>query len=223
MLNDSVWNRSGSDTMSKNLFAFMVAAWTALGIAVSAVGAYFTQTWELNLWFLLGVLVVGIAGVIIALMSENPLLSLLGYMMVAVPFGLMLGPVVAMYTVASVVRVFFVTTGVVAVLGVVGAVIPDNLEGWGSWLLGALTMLLIGYFVVPIASMFGLPIDRALTWMDWIGVLVFSGYVIYDWNRAMRVPFTMDNAIDCALAVYLDFVNLFIRLLQLTGTKKSDD
>lgn len=222
-MNDSVWKRTGHGTMSKNLFAFMVAAWTALGIAVSAVGAYFTQTWELNLWFLLGVLVVGIAGVIIALMSENPLLSLLGYMMVAVPFGLMLGPIVAMYTVASVVRVFFVTTGMVVVLGVVGAVIPDNLEGWGSWLLGLLTMLLIGYLIVPIAGMFGLPIDHALTWLDWIGVLVFGGYVIYDWNRAMRVPYTMDNAIDCALAVYLDFVNIFIRLLRLTGTKKIND
>lgn len=223
MFGDSVWNRRGYNVVSKNLFAFMVALWTAIGIAVSAVAAYFTQEMALSLWFLLGVLALGIVGVIIALASKNPVISLVGYMMVAVPFGMMLGPVVAMYTIASVVRVFFVTTGIVVVLGIVGAVIPDSLEGWGSWLLGALTMLLIGYFVVPIASMFGLPIDRALTWMDWIGVLVFSGYVIYDWNRAMRVSYTMDNAIDCALAVYLDFINLFIRLLQLTGTKKSDD
>ncbi len=222
-MNDSVWERTGYGTMSKNLFALMVAIWTAAGIAVSAVASYYTQKMELSWVFLIGVLVVGIIGVIIALASNNPLISLLGYMMVAVPFGMMLGPVVAMYTVASVVRVFFVTTGIVVVLGIVGAIIPDSLEGWGSWLLGALTMLLIGYFIVPIAGMFGLPIDRALTWMDWIGVVVFSGYVIYDWNRAMRVPFTMDNAIDCALAVYLDFINLFIRLLSLTGTKKSDD
>jgi FtsH-binding integral membrane protein len=39
----------------------------------------------------------------------------------------------------------------------------------------------------------------------------------------MRVPFTADNAIDCALAVYLDFINIFIRLLELSGTKKSND
>ena len=222
-MNDSVWERYGSNAMSKNLFAFMVAGWTAAGIAASAVAAYFTQSLELNWPLLLCVVAVGIVGVIIALWSENPLVSLLGYAMVAIPFGMMLGPVVAMYTAASVVRVFFVTTGVVVALGIVGAVIPDNLEGWGSWLFGGLCLLLIGYFIVPLAGMFGLPIDHALTWMDWIGVLVFSGYVIYDWNRAMRVPFTMDNAIDCALAVYLDFINLFIRLLSLTGTKKSDD
>lgn len=221
MFGDSVWNRSGSDLMSKNLFAFMVAMWTAFGIAVSAGGAYFARDVDLGWPFLIGVLAAGIIGVIIALTSDNPLISLAGYLMVAIPFGVMLGPVVAMYTAASVVRVFFVTTGVVVVLGIVGAVIPDSLESWGSWLLGALTLLLIGYFIVPIAGMFGLPIDHALNWMDWIGILVFSAYVIYDLNRAMRVPYTMDNAIDCALAVYLDFVNIFIRLLALTG--KIDD
>ena len=223
MLKSDIWERRGDGTMSKNLFAFMVAVWTAVGIAASAVSAYISQSWELNLWFILGILVVAIVGVLIATASENPLVSLLGYILVAVPFGLMLGPIVALYTEASIIRVFFVTAGLVGVLGIIGAVIPDSLEGWGSWLLGGLTMLIIGYFIVPIAGLFGLPIDRALTWLDWIGVVLFSGYVIYDWNRAMRVSYTMDNAVDCALAVYLDFINIFIRLLSLMGTKKSDD
>ena len=222
-MNNSVWERSGSDLMSKNQFALMVSFWTAVGIVASAVAAYFAMSMTLNLVFLLVVLALGIAGVFIALSSNNPIASLFGYMLVAIPFGLMLGPVVALYTTVSVVKVLFVTTGIVVVLGIVGAVIPDSLEGWGSWLLGGLTILIVGGLAVPIAGFFGLPIGGALTLLDWFGVVIFSGYVIYDWNRAMRVPFTNDNAIDCALAVYLDFINLFIRLLQLTGTKKSDD
>ncbi|MBI3577125.1 US12 family protein [Candidatus Gottesmanbacteria bacterium] len=209
--------------MSKNLFAFATSAWTALGIAATMAGAAVSEKWELNLVFLLGVLVAGIAGVIIALKSDVPIVSLFGYMLVAIPFGLMLGPVVALYTMASVVRVFFVTTGMVVALGIVGAVIPDSLEGLGSWLFGGLVALLIGLLIVPIAGMFGVPIKEAMTILDWVGVVLFSGYVVYDWNRAMRVPFTLDNSIDCALAVYLDWINLFIRLLELTGTKKSDD
>lgn len=222
MLKSGVWERRGVGTMSKNLFAFMVAAWTGMGIAASAVAANYTQDWNLTIWFLLGVLAVSIVGVVIALWSENPVLSLVGYALVAVPFGLMLGPVVALYTEASVVKVLLVTTGIVTLLGIVGAVIPDSLEGWGSWLFGGLVLLILGTFAVPIGGAFGLPISGALTLLDWAGVLLFSAYVIYDWNRAMRVPYTMDNAIDCALAVYLDFVNLFIRLLSLMGTKKSD-
>lgn len=223
MLNDSVWSRVGADTMSKNLFALMVCFWTAIGIGTSMAGAYYTQNWELPWQFLLGVLIVAILGVIVATVSDNPLISLLGYLAVAIPFGMMLGPVVSLYTTASVVRVLFVTTGMVVVLGLVGVFIPDNLEGWGSWLLGALTTLLVGYFIVPIAGVFGLPIDRALNLWDWVGILIFGAYVVYDWNRAMRVAYSADNAIDCALAVYLDFVNIFIRLLRLTGSTKSSD
>jgi FtsH-binding integral membrane protein len=222
MIDNPVWDRYGHGTMSKNLFAFMVSFWTATGIAVSAVGAYFAQGMQFTWWFYIGVLVLAIAGIFISFTSDNPVISFIGFMLVAVPFGLMVGHVVAMYTTASIVRVFFVTTSVVVVLGIVGAVIPDSLDGWGSWLLGGLVALLVSSFLLPVAAFFGLPIDKALTWMDVIGVVLFSGYVIYDWNRAMRVPYTMDNAIDCAVAVYLDFVNLFLRLLRLTGKRKSD-
>jgi FtsH-binding integral membrane protein len=219
-MDNPVWERSGYGTMSKNLFVLMVSFWTAVGLAGSAIAAYFSQSWGISWLLVIGVLVVSIIGTIIALTSDNPLVSLFGYELVAISLGLLLGPFVALYTTASVVRIFFITTAVVVVLGVVGAVIPDNLEGWGSWLLGGLIILLVGYFIVPIASIFGLPIGHALTILDWAGVLIFSAYVIYDWNRAMRVPYTADNAIDCALAVYLDFVNLFIRLLELTGKKR---
>lgn len=221
-MSSSVWDRSGYGTMSKNLFALSVSGFTAAGIAASAVAAYYTQKWELGLVFILGVLAVTIAGVVIALKSDNPVISLLGYAMVAIPFGAMLGPVVATYTTASVVRVLFVTTGMTVVLGIVGAMIPESLESWGTWLLGGLTVLIIGSFAIPIAGLFGLPIEGALTWLDWAGVAIFSGYVVFDWNRAMRVPRTLDNSIDCALAIYLDFVNLFIRLLELTGEKNDD-
>lgn len=219
-MGNSVWEREGLGSMSKGLFALMVSFWTAVGITASAVAAYYSQSLELSWPLLIGVTVSALIGVAVALSSENPLVSLFGYALVAIPFGLMLGPVVALYTEASVVRVLFITTVVVSALGLVGAVIPDSLEGWGSVLFGGLVALLAGYFIVPLAGLLGLPIGGALTLLDWAGVLVFSGYVIYDWNRAMRVPFTMDNAIDCALAVYLDFINLFIRLLSLTGTRK---
>ena len=220
MIDTGVWKRTGVSLMSKNLFALAVSFWTAAGITVSAACSLFFLEYKIDLLFILGVLAFGIVGVVVAAKSNNPVMSFVGYMLVAVPFGAMLGPLVNLYTEASVVRVFFVTTCIVVVLGTVGAIIPDNLEGLGSWLFGGLVLLLVGYFIVPIAGLFGLPIYQALTLMDWIGVVLFSGYVVYDWNRAMRVPRTLDNSIDCALSIYLDFLNIFVRLLSLTGQKK---
>lgn len=225
---DSVWNRRhDGHVMSKGLFAFMVSLWTAVGIAVSAIAANYSTTWQFSsgwtmLGFVLGVLVISIAGIFISLMSDNPVISFVGYMMVTIPFGLLLGPIVALYTAASIVKVFTVTTGIVVVFGLVGALTPDNLEGWGSYLFGGLLILLLGSFLVPIAGFFGLPIQGAMTLLDWVGVILFTGYVIYDWNRAMRVDRTIDNSIDCAVALYLDFANLFIRLLSIMGDTSDD-
>jgi len=219
--------RATSHPMSKNLYAFAVSGLTFLGIVASFGAAQITHSitfqsgWDLAV-FLIPIFLVAIGGVVIAVKSNNPAVSLLGYAMVAIPFGLMLGPVVAQYTTASVVKVFFITTIIVAVLGVVGAVIPDNLQGFGSWLMVALLVLLLGYFVVPIAAFIGFNVGGALTILDWIGVIIFSGMVVFDWNRAMRLPRTLDNAVDSALAVYLDWFNIFIRLLSLLGERDSN-
>jgi FtsH-binding integral membrane protein len=73
-----------------------------------------------------------------------------------------------------------------------------------------------------ILGAFGVNIGGAMTVLDWIGVVLFSAYVIFDMNRAMRLPRTLDNSIDAAVAVYLDFANLFVRLLSLLGQRRDD-
>lgn len=220
-LNAGVWERTGGEhALSKNLFAFLVCFWTTAGIAGWFVTAYNCQGLPPSLWLLLGAFVVSVVGIIVALASSNPLVSLLGYSLVILPMGVITGPVFAQFEHASIMRILFLTGGVTAVLGLVGAVIPDSLEGWGSWLLGALTLLILGQVGVIIAAAMGLEIGRAMTILDWVGVVLFSGYIIYDFNRAMHVERTHDNAIDCALAVFLDFINLFLRLLSLFGQKK---
>ncbi len=218
----AVWDRTstGREGMSKRAFAMLLTFWTAFGIAASAVGAVVSYGWQPSWLLIIGTLVASIAGVIIALKSDNPVFSFLGYMMITIPFGLLLGPVVALYTTASVIKILFVTTGMVVGLGIVGAVWPRSLESWGAWLFGALLILLLGSVVTMIAGAFGVPVQGAMRLWDWVGVGLFSAYVIYDLNRAMRVERTHDNAIDCAVAVYLDFANLFIRLLSLFGARK---
>jgi len=214
---DAVWSRDGTNTMSKGTFAFAVSAWTFAGILATMVASNVSQSWELNWPIFIALFVVTFLGVAISVMSDNPLVSFIGYAMLSVAFGLMLGPIIATYTTASVVKVFLVTSGVVAGLGLVGALIPRSLESWASWLLGALVLLLVGYFIVPIAGAFGLDVGGALTVIDWIAIVIFCACVVFDWNRAMRVPRTADNAIDCGVAIYLDWLNIFIRLLAIMG------
>lgn len=220
---DAVWERTGYGTLSKQLYSFLVCGWTAIGVATSAWASSISHDWELNWVILLGVLAVAIAGVFVSTMNDNPVLSFLGYIMITIPFGLMLGPVVALYTEASVFKVFFLTTIVVVSLGFVGATIPDSLDSWAGPLLGGLLLLLGGLFIVPLAGFFGFPVRAAMTVLDWVGLLLFGALVIFDLNRAMRIPYTMDNAIDSAVGIYLDIANIFIRLLSLFGVKVKSD
>ena len=50
---------------------------------------------------------------------------------------------------------------------------------------------------------------------DWLFVILFSGYIGYDVARSQAFPKTLDNAVDSALDIYLDIINLFIRLLSI--------
>ncbi len=230
MFDNAVWDRQYDrtpGTMSRQLYMLLVCGWTALGITFSAFCANFSQNWDTSSWnswgfigFALLVLAVALGGTYIASSSDNPVISAFGYALVAGPFGLLLGPVIAQYETSSVVKVFALTAMVVFILGLVGAVIPDDLSSWGVPLMGALMLLLGGLFVVPILGFVGVPTEGAMTVLDWVGLVIFGALIIFDLNRAVRLPHTLDNAIDSAVAIYLDFINVFIRLLSLMGNKK---
>ena len=59
-----------------------------------------------------------------------------------------------------------------------------------------------------------------------VGVLIFVGLTAYDANKAKRIAATSDSnnalamSMYCALELYLDFINLFLRLLSLFGKRK---
>ena len=51
--------------------------------------------------------------------------------------------------------------------------------------------------------------------IDYVVVLIFCGYVGYDWAKANVQTKTVDNAIDSASELYVDIVNLFVRILRI--------
>ena len=82
---------------------------------------------------------------------------------------------------------------------------------------GALTIALLLVIVVELVEIFVFGIHHGV--LDWIVVLIFCGYIGYDWGRANQIPKTLDNAIDSAAALYMDIINLFLRILRILGRK----
>ena len=79
-------------------------------------------------------------------------------------------------------------------------------------------MALIVVIVVEMIEIFIFKVHHGI--LDWAVVAIFCGYIGYDWGRANSIPKTVDNAIDSAASLYMDIINLFLRILRIMGRRR---
>ena len=167
--------------------------------------------------FLIGYLVCAFVGTMIAAKSRKPALSFLGYNLVVVPFGLMISTLVEAYggVGSRLVYYAFLYTLLISLgMGAAAVSFPKLFEKLGGALLGCLAGLLLCELVL---LLFG--VRQYVS--DWIAAGMFSLYIGFDIHRSQQFTRTVDNAVDCALDIYLDIANLFIRLLRIMGRRKN--
>lgn len=169
--------------------------------------------------FFIGYFACAITGIIMSAKSTNPLISFIGYNLVVVPIGFVVGIVVDSYVKngdsALVFQAIVLTTVVTAAMIALSIAFPEFFSKLGGILLGAL----IGLIIAEILSIFIFP--WAQTGLAWIGAIIFSLYIGYDYWKAQEYPKTLDNAVDSAVDIYLDIINLFLKILQILGNSKS--
>jgi len=135
--------------------------------------------------------------------------------------GVTISFVLLVYTGESVANTFLVTAGMFGGLAAYGTVAKRSLAGWGSFLF----MGLIGVVLASIVGMFWQS-DALQFVISVVGVIVFSGLAAYDAQRLKAMALASPEgptgayAIVGALALYLDFINLFLFLLRFTGRRR---
>lgn len=205
--------------MSLRSFIGFLSLLIAGGLGAATYLASLTYGMEPNLWWIIAYFVIAIPGIYISAMSDNWVVSLFGYSLVIAPTGLLIGPYVALYTVESVFQVLLLTIGVTIGLGLAGALYPKSVAHWGGFLFMGLLVIIFGDIAHIFMLMFGFePVTMGI-W-DWLAALLFCGFIFYDMNRAVRLDRTLDNAVDAAVSLYLDIINLFVRLLAIFGQSK---
>jgi FtsH-binding integral membrane protein len=168
---------------------------------------------------IIGYLICVIAGSVIANKSNNPIISFVGFNLIAGPVGDLLAGAVGAYAAIdpTIIKDAFLMTAIITgVMMVLGYIKPKWFEKLGSILFTVLLALVICEIALLIMG-----IDQYVS--TWIGVILFTFYIGYDTMKAMKYPHTLDNAVDCALDLYLDIINLFLRLLKLFARSKSRD
>ena len=121
------------------------------------------------------------------------------------------------YTATSIASTLFITGGAFFGLSVYGTVTKRNLEGWRSFLF----IGLIGIILASLVNLF-LRSNAVEFVMSCAGVVIFAGLTAYDTQklRALGEQGEERHALIGALALYLDFVNLFLFLLRFMGRRR---
>jgi len=140
--------------------------------------------------------------------------------------GLSISWIFAIYTGQSIARVFFITAIAFGGLSLWGYTTKKDLSGWGSFLImgviGLIVAMVVNIFLASSAMQFAISA---------IGVLIFAGLTAYDTQSikneylAMRAQpggeaWLEKGAVMGALRLYLDFINMFMFLLQLLGNRQ---
>jgi uncharacterized protein len=144
------------------------------------------------------------------------------FMLYAALLGVMLCSIFVVYTGVSISRTFFISAAAFGALSLYGYTTQRDLSPIGAFLI----MGVIGIIIAMVVNMF-----LQSTQLDFIisaiGVLCFAGLTAYDTQRlkseyiygAMEGEVLERSAIQGALSLYLNFINLFTLLLQLFGQK----
>lgn len=137
--------------------------------------------------------------------------------------GVSLSIIFAIYQLGSIAYVFFITTGMFGTMAIIGMTTKVDLSKFSSILM----MGLVGIILAGIANIW-LGSDMLSFGIAVIGVVIFCGLTAYDSQRIMEFGMNADTenegvrkaALMGALTLYLDFINLFLKLLRLLGRRK---
>lgn len=189
------------------LWGFAINWWMVVNIDPQSITS-------INPWvFFIGYFASCLFGVYLFRTSQMPAVSFVGYNFVVVPFGFIINMVVSHYDSSIVAEAIRITGMVTLAMMCLGSLFPAFFRK----IVGALTIALLIVIVVELVEVFIFGIHHGI--LDWIVVLIFCGYIGYDWGRANQIPKTVDNAIDSAASLYIDIINLFIRILRILGRR----
>lgn len=214
-------------------FLAKVYTWMALGLALTGgVAAYVAATPSIlqaiignsTIFFLLIIatlgLVIGISAAINRISAAAATGMFIAYSALN---GVLFSTVFLVYTGQSIAQVFFITAGTFGAMSVYGMTTKRDLTRIGQLAL----MALIGLIIASVVNIFFR--SSGLSYLiSYAGVAIFVGLTAYDTQRLKRLALTVQEGTESfakasivgALALYLDFINLFLMLLRILGRRR---
>jgi uncharacterized protein len=234
--------RSGAgarvEGIDQGLRAFMLGIYNnmAIGLAVTGVVAYGAFRWAVSdpavaqtlyasplKWVIMLAPLAFVFGLSATVNRMPPSTARLVFLAFAAVMGLSMSSIFLVFTGTSIAQTFFITAASFGALSLWGYTTKRDISGWSSFLfmgvIGLVIAMLVNLFLHSAALQFA---------VSAIGVLIFAGLTAYDTQRLKNTyDFVAHDQVAAgrasiigALQLYLDFINLFMFLLQFMGNNR---
>lgn len=200
-----------------------------LGLLASAIAAYYTYSSGLFIkilassgYTILAVIEIAVVLIFSLLFKKlSPTAVTVLYFAYAFLNGFTLSVIFVVYQMTSIVYAFAGTAVLFGVLAFIGKTTDKDLSNWGTYLIIA---LFIGIVLTIINFFIGSSMLNIV--LDWAILFIFFGLTVYDTNKIknMYESGVMDNEklyVYGAMELYLDFINIFLRILSIFGKRRN--
>lgn len=212
-----MFSRTEQETLSSRSYNVCIGLSLLLGLTITAVATYLLKDsvgmlfYAHPIIFSILYLVVSLGAGQLSIRADNSGTALIGYLIITVATGALLSACIP-YEKSGVLINAAITTALILVIMVIAATaFPDAFLGLGRILLTSL----IAFIIAEIAMLLLFRSEPAI--MDWLAIGIFTLYIGYDWSKGMEYPKTGKFAIITAIQLYLDLINIFIRLVSRSG------
>lgn len=202
--------------------------WMFIGLAITFGIAYYVSTNDNmvhNLFFRSYYWIIWIVELVVVIFLSariyklNPIVAKALFILYSALTGLTFSSIFIIYDLGSIVYTFGITSGLFLVFGLVGYFTKLDLSKLGIYLV----MAIFGVIIASIVNIF-IGSETFSLGLCILGIIIFLAYIAYDINMIKKNLIGIDNednmVIYGALQLYLDFINLFIRLLRFFGKGK---
>lgn len=214
-------------------FILKVYNWMAMGLTITALFALLmVRVFDISIvlrdfpfvfWGLLIFELLLVWGLSAAINKIPVVIAVMAFFFYSALNGITLSIVFLVYTSSSIASTFFITAFMFGATSVFGYFTKMDLTRFGGFMM----MALIGIIIASIVNIF--VTSSALYWLiSYAGVIIFVGLTAYDTQKIKRMSAGIDNnseeegraSVMGALALYLDFINLFLFLLRILGRRR---
>lgn len=222
-------NLSNQPTTSENKIFGKTFFWMFLGLLGSAIIAWYTYSSGLFIDIVLGdyfnlLLILELVVVLVfSLLFRKMPPTLVGilYFVYAMINGVTLSVIFAVFDLSSIIYLFIVSAVIYGILGLIGYKTDKDLTSWKPYL----SVFLIAGIVLSIINIF-IQNSTFELFLDWAILILFFGITIYDINKIKLLqqdPNIVSEKIHiyCAMQLYLDFINIFLRILSIFGKRRN--